>query len=88
MSNNTNFDLRSHIRDPKSGKILEEQHYAAHVSSEGTVYERPIGSGMMYLLSGEPTAETLKKISREEANQKLAALQKVETKSALKQEVK
>ena len=29
-----NFDLRSHVRDPKTGKTIREQHYIWHESKE------------------------------------------------------
>jgi hypothetical protein len=35
------FDLRSVIRDPRTGKVIKEQHYTTHISEAyGTVMVR------------------------------------------------
>lgn len=43
------FDLRSEIRDPKSGRVVSTQPYATHLSPDGMVFER---DGIYYLSDG------------------------------------
>jgi len=43
------FDLRTHIKDPKTGDTIKVNHYKMEVSkTDGVRYERPIGSGNYY----------------------------------------
>lgn len=45
------FDLRVHIRDPKTGFVTKKQPYRLHVNRErGTYYER---DGKLYYPNGE-----------------------------------
>lgn len=45
------FDLRVHIRDPKTGATLKTQPYRLHISREnGTRYER---AGVYYFANGD-----------------------------------
>jgi hypothetical protein len=47
------FDLRSRITD-KNGEVLMKQDYFIHLKGGHSYYERPVGSGNLYFLSGEP----------------------------------
>jgi hypothetical protein len=48
MSNGL-FDLVVHTREPKTGKIIQEQPYVLHCDKDsGWLFERPPGSGFMY----------------------------------------
>ena len=52
------FDLRTHIRDPKSGRIVVEQPYRLYVQKDGgKVFERPPGSGNKFYENGEKVPE-------------------------------
>ncbi|MHA2380602.1 MAG: hypothetical protein ACXADS_15100 [Candidatus Thorarchaeota archaeon] len=58
------FDLTTHVRDTRTGEVIREQAYRAFVSKEfGTLYERPVGSGICYTEDGEraPTIAQVKK---------------------------
>lgn len=45
------FDLRTHIKDPKTGFVTKTQPYRLHVNREkGTMYER---AGVFYYPNGE-----------------------------------
>ena len=48
------FDKRSHIRDPKTGKIVKVQIYR-EIRQRGKepIFERPVGSGVMFHGNGE-----------------------------------
>ena len=47
------FDLRTHIRDPKTGRVIGSQPYRLRVSREGgRQFERPVGSGVWYFEDG------------------------------------
>lgn len=46
------FDNTVQVREPKTGKILEERHYALTIDNDGTRYESPIGSGNFYNADG------------------------------------
>lgn len=48
------FDLRCEVRDPKSGRVISTQHYATHLSPDGTVFER---DGIYYLSDGTVAPE-------------------------------
>ncbi len=52
------FDLRTHIRDPKTGRVTVAQPYTLHLSAEASLYERPPGSGMIYTADGQLTKES------------------------------
>lgn len=71
MSEAQGFDLRTEIRDPKTGKLISYQPYRLMVSPEGEFFERPPGSGKLYDRSG-----TL--IRDREAEQAEAARKKAE----------
>lgn len=47
------FDLRTHIRDKKTGQVIVEQPYTLHIIDGEEIYERPIGSGQFYSRNGE-----------------------------------
>jgi len=47
------FDLRTHIRDPKTGVVIENNPYRLRVSrKDGEMFERPPGSGYFYSRQG------------------------------------
>lgn len=47
------FDLRTHIRDPKTHKIVEIKAYRLHILNGKRYFERPSGSGEFYFEGGE-----------------------------------
>jgi hypothetical protein len=48
------FDFRTHLKDPKTGDLIKEQNYVMIVNkTEGTLYERPIGTGNFYNGAGD-----------------------------------
>jgi len=47
------FDLRSRITD-KNGEVLQKQDYFIHLKGGHSYFERPVGSGNLFFLSGEP----------------------------------
>lgn len=52
------FDLRVHIKDPKTGELVKLQNYKMICSkTDGTLFERPIGSGHMYDGAGKLVRE-------------------------------
>lgn len=58
------FDLTTHVRDTRTGTVIREQTYRAFMSKEfGTIYERPVGSGLCYFEDGTraPTIAQVKK---------------------------
>jgi hypothetical protein len=51
------FDLRTHIRDPKTGQVIKKQPYKLYIgkfdgSNVGKFYERPVGSGNLFYENG------------------------------------
>ena len=48
------FDLRTHIKDAKTNKLIRLQPYARHARNDEVLYERPIGSGNCYHENGVP----------------------------------
>ena len=64
MGKPKSFDLTTHVRDTRTGEVIRENTYRAFCSKEfGTIYERPVGSGICYLENGEraPTIAQVKK---------------------------
>lgn len=51
------FDLRTHIRDPKSGKVLQHQPYVLIIEGGQRKFERPVGSGNYWTEGGQPIGE-------------------------------
>lgn len=48
------FDLKTHIRDRKSGRITSVNPYCAHVSRDhGMIFERPPGSKEFFFPNGQ-----------------------------------
>lgn len=48
------FDLRTHVKDPKTGETIKMNHYKMEVSkTDGTRFERPIGSGNYFNGAGD-----------------------------------
>lgn len=47
------FDLRTHLRDKKTGEIIVEQGYALHIIDGEEIFERPPGSGQYFSRNGE-----------------------------------
>jgi len=48
------FDLRSEVRDPRSGRVVSLQPYTTYLSSAGVIYER---DGVYYLEDGKEAPE-------------------------------
>lgn len=42
------FDKTVQVRDPRTGQVLEENHYALIIDKDGQRYESPIGSGNFF----------------------------------------
>lgn len=55
------FDTRVHLIDPKSGRLVREQHYALHIVNGRQVFER---SGEYFWPNGE-------RVSKEELLEKI-----------------
>lgn len=53
------FDLRTSVRDGKSGKIVKKQPYRLHVVAGKQFFERPVGSGNLWFLNGEPAGQVI-----------------------------
>lgn len=47
------FDLRVHIREPKTGKLVDVRPYRLHCINGGKWFERPVGSFEFYTENGE-----------------------------------
>lgn len=48
------FDIRTHIRDAKTGRLHILQPFAYHAQGDLRLHERPIGSGNMFSPNGDP----------------------------------
>lgn len=48
------FDLRTHILDQLTGRIVSKNLYRLHVIDRIQYFERPVNSGNLWYLSGEP----------------------------------
>ena len=48
------FDLRTHIRDAETGRLIRKQPHAYHAQGDLRMYEQPIGSGNMFTPGGHP----------------------------------
>ena len=46
------FDLKTVIRDSKTGSVVSRQPYRLHVKSGTKYYERPVGSGNLWFEDG------------------------------------
>lgn len=53
------FDSRVHIRDER-GNLVLVQPYKLHVISGSKYYERPVGSGNLWLENGQPAGRMVK----------------------------
>lgn len=67
------FDLQVHVRDPKTGVILQENHYVMKIGPEGHLFERPPGSGLHYDITGKLVKDTGKEKREAEAKAKADA---------------
>jgi hypothetical protein len=47
------FDLRVHVREPKTGKLIEVKPYRLHCIRGGKWFERPAGSFKFYTEGGD-----------------------------------
>lgn len=54
------FDLKTHIRNPKTGQLLKVQPYRLHCIGEKKLYERPVGSGNVFYENGEKAGRVVK----------------------------
>lgn len=67
------FDVRTHIRDPKSGKVIMKQPYRLFVTQGPTgepmqLFERPVKSGIFYNPDGSLNEEHSKEgLARQKA---------------------
>ena len=68
------FDLTTEIRDSKTGAILKEMPYEMHVDANGTTFEAPPKSGMIYNVRGELIKDGLKEKREAEEKAKSDAL--------------
>lgn len=53
QKNPGSFDLRTHVKDAKTGRLLYEQNYDLHIVGGVKYFERPCGSGNLWYESGE-----------------------------------
>lgn len=49
----TRFDFRTHIKDPKTGRVIKHQPYKKHVRRDGNPSEWYERDGVRYYESGE-----------------------------------
>lgn len=47
------FDLRTHVKDGKTGQPIREQHYRLRIVGGTKYFERPVGSGNLWYESAE-----------------------------------
>jgi len=47
------FDKQVHIRDPKTGKVIQSNHYRMFMQGRLCYFERPVKSGNFFYESGE-----------------------------------
>lgn len=47
------FDLRVHIREPKTGKLVDVRPYKLHIIQGTRYFERPVGSWEFFSENGE-----------------------------------
>lgn len=71
------FDLRTDIREPRTGKIVTHQPYVMHVSkTEGTYFERPPGSKKFFNTKGEEIADPKAPVETEKKKPEVTILTK------------
>lgn len=56
---NTEFDLRTHLRDEKSGVVVRKNPYRLYYREGIQYFERPVGSGNLWFKSGEPAGRMI-----------------------------
>ncbi len=49
----TGFDMRTHIIDANTGRLIRLQTYARHAKGDKVLFERPIGSGNCWYENGQ-----------------------------------
>lgn len=66
------FDLRTYIRDPKSGQVIKRQPYRLHHCAEhGEWFERPVNSGNCWFRNGQPAGRITYKTNDKGARSKV-----------------
>jgi hypothetical protein len=75
------FDHTVEKRDPKTGRVISRNDYIMRVGHNGTEYERPPGSGMIYDPTGTLIRDEYKERRELEAK---AASEKAEAEKAAK----
>ena len=68
------FDLKTHIRDAKTGHITRRQPYRLHIKNGNKLFERPPGSGQMFYENGEAVEKESQVKTMPEADVKLTAM--------------
>lgn len=66
------FDYRTHIKDPKTGKLIKFQPYKMVIKDGITMLERPIDSGNWFHPNGEPVKKAEQKVIKEKAHESKA----------------
>ena len=51
------FDLRTQIRNPKTGAVIVHQPYRLHIKSGSRFFERPLNSGHLWHEDGRPAGQ-------------------------------
>lgn len=70
------FNLNVHIRDAKTGQIIEQNDYILKIGPEGQLFERPPHSGLHYDITGALVKDTGKEKREAEAKAKHEAEEK------------
>lgn len=52
------FDLTVHKVDPKTARVISQNHYVLHIDNKGTRFERPPGSGEFFAPNGDILPES------------------------------
>lgn len=68
------FDWRTHVKDPKTGRLVKFQPYKMVIKDGLTMIERPIDSGNWFHPNGEPIKKETKQqfVKKEKADESKA----------------
>lgn len=80
------FDHRVEIREPKTGKVVEQKHYILHINKEGIRYESPPHTGKFFNAQGVLVKDLSKEISDRSKEPEPAKVE-VKTQSAAEPQV-
>lgn len=74
------FDLKTVIRNPKTGAIIKRQPYRLHVKGGSKYFERPVNSGNLWFEDGRPAGQMVNGeiVKGEEHKEYIAPLSKDE----------